>query len=453
MAEMTRGQFIYRLVTEMGLPVSKEVVGAGFADTDGTYLDAVVTAALNAGIITAGTNFRTTDVITREQAATMLGRAFNITGDAGGSSFADVDATSYYAPYVSGMQSAGIFTGLSNTQFGTGQGFDSRYFDDVFEGAEAYSAEPAAPPPDVGPTSPVVTPTELGGTEYGGSNDDVDEVAAADPDAVKDLIDFLRDEYQITGLDQWVEDMMVGTATTRDDVLLELRKTEPWQTRFKAIVDRQQAGLPPISVQNVLDYEKTARSLMKAAGLPPGFYDSPEDFVALQVGDISPLQLSERIEMGFERVAMAPPEIRAAYEDMFGVAHGDEYLAAYFLDPEKAQIALEREVNAAEVRGTADKFGIGLADSKAMELAGRGISRELAWTGFSRLSALEPVFQESFGETDDLSAEEEGIAAQFENDAASARAIDRRTNRRTAEFSGGGGAATTQAGVIGLGSA
>jgi hypothetical protein len=131
---------------------------------------------------------------------------------------------------------------------------------------------------------------------------------------------------------------------------------------------------------------------------------------------------------------------------------GDAALASYFLDPERAIPALEKQLQSAQIGGIGSQFGINVNRGIAQGLAERGITEDSARRGFETIQRLAPVFDETIGESTNLAAEEEGINAAFSTGGDSARHIQNRLDSRKAAFSGGGGAAMTSS-QSGIGSA
>jgi len=254
-------------------------------------------------------------------------------------------------------------------------------------------------------------------------------------------------------VDKWIRGGM-----SWDEAQVQLYDTKSkagkiFDKRFPAIRLRQEAGLAPISPEEYVNYERRSKQILTSAGMPPGFYDSNEDFTDLLTKDISLDELNTRVNAGFVAVAQAPQAVRDAFSKFFGPS-GDAALASYFLDPAKAMPALEKVVAQAQVGGAASQFGFDLGLDKATQIADTGTTFDSARQAFGGLAELNPVFNESISETTDLTAEREGVDAAFSLDGGGAReAIQKRVDRRKADFSGGGGAATGQAGVFGLGSA
>lgn len=273
----------------------------------------------------------------------------------------------------------------------------------------------------------------------------------ADTSATAHVKEILK-QYGLENLTDWALGELIDGY---DDVtvLQHLREQPETKARFAAVYEREKLGLPPISFADVINYEKAATELMVSAGMPRGFYDSPEDFTNLMVGDVSVQELQKRVEGGYARVAQAPAEVRQSFRDLFG-ADGDAALATFFLDPEKAQPLLETQLGMAQIHGTGRRYGIDTGKDLAEQLARQDVSQQEAEQQFATLARGRGLFNENVDETArNLSVDKEGVEAAFGTDQEARANVERRAASRQAAFQGSGGAQTTQKGYTGLGSA
>lgn len=254
-------------------------------------------------------------------------------------------------------------------------------------------------------------------------------------------------------VDQWVRD---GLSWPEIEGMLRDPKSTPgkvFDAMYPEIRLRTEAGLQPLSVTQIQQYRTDAKALMRAAGLPSGFYDSKEDFTTLLVGDVSVSELNERINQGFVQVAQAPKEVRESFGEFFGV-NGDAALAAYFLDADRAIPVLAEEVEVAKIGGASKAFGYNLNVGRARQVAGTNVSYEQARNTFSGLRTMDGLFEETITEATNFTAEQEGVDAAFGLDAGDAdRKLKDRLGQRVAAGSGVGSAASGDRGVFGLGTA
>jgi hypothetical protein len=276
--------------------------------------------------------------------------------------------------------------------------------------------------------------------------------AAATKDQLdaKAYIDGLLDDYGLGALKSWAwKAVQSGDPTSK--IIQDLRDQPAYKTRFAIIEARRKAGLPAMSEAEVFAYENAIREIVRRAGLPAALFAKPKDFLKLAERDISPIEVSARIEDGFSRVRNAPAAVRDAFGAMYGI-HGDANLAAFFLDPDRAEPILLRQAEAARISGFGTFFDLELGKERAEQIAQAGRTSEDAEAAFAQVDRLRPIFDESVTEREDLTPEREGLDAALGLAGGAERAIDRRVRTRTAALAGGGGAAGSSQG-LGLGSA
>lgn len=274
--------------------------------------------------------------------------------------------------------------------------------------------------------------------------------------SAKAIIQQSLDQWGLGTLGGWVwrQFLRSGASDPAEALLLimpDLRNRPEYKARFpamEALAARGQA----ISEQEYVQYERTVAQVMRAAGMPAGFYDSPNDYAELLKANVSPAEVQDRIMDGYARVSGAAIEVREAFAEFFGAA-GDNALAAYFIDPLRAQPLLERQMMAATVGGIGRRYGVGTGREQALRLAEIGVTDQQAEQGFAQLRQAEGLFRENVGERDALEIEEEGVGAVFGLSAEDQRALEERAQTRQAAFAGSGGAAVEQRGVTGLGTA
>ena len=227
---------------------------------------------------------------------------------------------------------------------------------------------------------------------------------------------------------------------------------------IKAGRDKLKSGAKDYRVPTaaeVIEYRSTTKDLLRNAGLPPSFYDQPQDFVDLMVTkDLSPRELETRIKGGFQKVNQAPQEVRDVFNSFFG-AQGEGALAALFLDPTRAESVLGEMVAQAEVSGAGRQFGFDINLTRAERLREQGINDYAAASqGFRQAGELRPLEQETISEATDIT-EEDLVGGAFgldEQGLQKRKQLERRGQERQAAFGGSGGAAQGQGG-FGVGTA
>lgn len=274
--------------------------------------------------------------------------------------------------------------------------------------------------------------------------------ATTDQQSAYDDIQSVLAQYGLSSLASWAWGEITG-GKSEAQVVLDLQNQQGFKDAFPEIALRQQAGLPAISVSDILSYRDQATSIMRAAGLPAGFWDSPADFTQLIGGDVSLQELSNRVSLASQAVYQAPKEVLDAFQRDFGVSAGG--LAAYFLDPTKAEPLLQQQFAAAQIGGAGTISGYGTTAGIDNQLAGLGVTMQGAMTGFGDLGAKKQLFTTLPGESGQGVSQAQQIGAEFENNADDQALINRIAAQRKAQFAGSGGFEQTSAGFSGLGTA
>ena len=263
------------------------------------------------------------------------------------------------------------------------------------------------------------------------------------------------DKYQLGGLADWAWTQLTSGAS-QDEILASLRDQSAYKARFAGNDALRAKGLQPLSEAEYLSWEKQAASLMKANGLPAGFYDSPDDFAKMIGSGQSISELNERVQIARTFAVNDPsalPEEAQQFRELYGLGTGD--MAAYLLDPEKATPLIARQANAAQNATRAKLAGFGqLTSAQAERVGGLTSSVEQAAQGFQQLARMNELFAPLPGEAGATQiTKDDAIAAQFAGDQAAQAKISRRQKARLAEMGaqagdfgkGGAGTATSKA--------
>lgn len=278
---------------------------------------------------------------------------------------------------------------------------------------------------------------------------------ALDPnqqDAVSYLTELLRD-YGLEELGPWAyEQVTSGNSPT---MIRQLLWEQPaFKKRFKVIFDRKDKNLPAISVDEVLDYERKARQLFQAAGLPPGFYDSPDDFYSFLVNDVSLSELNSRVELARDFVYSASAQDKAEAQRLYGLSDGQ--LTAYVLDRSRALPILQNQFNSARNAAASLRSGYGeLSLAEAERLTSLGVDPSKATQGFSALVQSKELFTPLPGQevSEDVISRDTQLSAAFGGDEAARQKVARRGEARAAAGKVGGNFVSDREGFAGLGTA
>jgi len=197
----------------------------------------------------------------------------------------------------------------------------------------------------------------------------------------------------------------------------------PYIKRFKGNETRRAAGLNVLSEAEYLALEDDYTKTLKSYGLENYFgvdRSLKQTAMADVIGaDISALEFTDRVSTAVDRVKMADPGTKNAFQQFYGIGEAD--LVQYFLDPKKALVNLREKATAAEIGGAAIGQGLAATSTIAEDLARFGINREQAQVGYSTIAEELPtagnlgrIYSESgitYNQADAESATFKGLAS------------------------------------------
>lgn len=241
-------------------------------------------------------------------------------------------------------------------------------------------------------------------------------------------------------------------------LILALRSTDAYKKRFAANASRVAKGLPALSEAEYLRMESLYRQELRAAGLPPAFYDNIEDFKLYLENDLNYNEFVGRVGLAKRASQMANPEVKMQLKNLYGVTDSD--LVGYFLNPEKTVSLLQRQFNVAQVSGALSKAGFfssGMAEELTTSIVGGRPETTLDYgeltAAAQTAAAARPLAMEVLGGEGGAVTEQDLLRGIVAEDVQGQRRLQREQQRRLAEYQGGGTLAESQQGVIGLRSA
>ncbi len=208
----------------------------------------------------------------------------------------------------------------------------------------------------------------------------------------RSAFNILRMEFEQYGLGSLVTDIegLLMNNTPPSEFGLRLRGTKAYQDRFKGNEARIAAGLSALSPAEYVALEDQYQNVMRNYGLPASYYTKDkagrqpgfEKFIA---GDVSALELEDRISTAQKRVINANPEVTSALKQFYpDITDGD--ILAYTLDPSKGLEDIKRKVTAAEIGGAAlAQTGLTTSLARAQELQRYGVDKAAATEGYSAI--------------------------------------------------------------------
>jgi hypothetical protein len=212
--------------------------------------------------------------------------------------------------------------------------------------------------------------------------------------------DLLYQQMAAYGLQTLVEPLknLVLEGISPSEFTIRLRDTAAYKQRFAANQARIQKGLRALSEAEYIGLEDQYQNVMRQYGLPASYYTRgdlgrQEGFEKFIAGDVSPVELEDRIQTAQRRVVNANPEVGIALRNFYpDITNGD--ILAYALDPNKAMDEINRKITAAEIGGAAVQAGLTTNESDAQYLARYGITKEQAQQGYRTISGYLPRAQQ-----------------------------------------------------------
>jgi hypothetical protein len=230
-------------------------------------------------------------------------------------------------------------------------------------------------------------------------------------------------------------------------------KTDPkynkaYITRFKGNETRRAAGLNVLSEAEYLTLEDDYTKTLKAYGLESYFgidTATKQSAIADVIGaDVSAVEFTDRVSTAVDRVKMADPSTKKAFQDFYGIGEAD--LVKYFLDPKKALVNLKEKATAAEIGGAAIGQGLAATMTSAEDLARFGINRQQAQVGYETIAGELPTATKLgniYSETGTTYGQADAESATFKGLASAKRKKERLIAAEEGQFSGSSGTGIT----------
>lgn len=232
----------------------------------------------------------------------------------------------------------------------------------------------------------------------------------------------------------------VKNGHSSDTISILLQDSDEYKKRFAANEQRKKAGLSVLTPAEYLAAENSYRQVMRQSGLPVGFYDSNDDFTNFLVGDVSPTELQDRVNLATQASVLANSSYKQALQQM-GIGQGE--IAAYFLDTKRAMPFIQKAAAQAAIGAEALQRGLAFDQRYAEELATSGISREQAAQAYAKIgdefSTMSTLGQIYGGGWTQRQAEED----IFRGGNAASEQKRRLTTQERGQFSGSAGTART----------
>lgn len=205
--------------------------------------------------------------------------------------------------------------------------------------------------------------------------------------------DLLYQQFDAYGLGALVTPLkgFIESGISPAEFTIRLRETDAYKKRFAANPSRISKGLRALSEAEYIGLEDQYQDVMRRYGLPESYYTRgemgrQEGFEKFIAGDVSPVELEDRLGIAYKRVKNAPIQVFKTLEDFFPeITNGD--LLAYMLDPNNAIENIKRKVGAAEIGAGAMQAGLKTGLARAEELQRYGVTKEAAQQGFGTIAS------------------------------------------------------------------
>jgi hypothetical protein len=202
----------------------------------------------------------------------------------------------------------------------------------------------------------------------------------------------LFSEFERYGMAALVEPLkkFIEDGISPAEFTLRLRETDAYKKRFAANAQRIGKGLRALSEAEYITMEDQYQNVMRQYGLPETYYTRgemgrQEGFEKFIAGDVSAVELEDRISTAQKRVLNANPEVTQALKQFYpDITNAD--ILAYTLDPKNAIENIKRKVTTAEIGGAALQAGLQTGVNRADVLRAAGVTKESAQQGFGTIA-------------------------------------------------------------------
>ena len=214
----------------------------------------------------------------------------------------------------------------------------------------------------------------------------VDSLSSYTSDALEGAVRSMLDGFGLGDLTGWAMGLLSDGASG-DRIELELEQQPAFMERFPVISARREAGLPPVSVAEVLAYERQVDELESLYGLPAGTINAQDAMGA----DMSynELQAGLAAEVTFRQ---SDPETQRIAAEFYGMGATQGEVIGMLINDEVGLPVLQQRVQAAQVASESVTQGFGdLTLQEAESLVSRGVDEGAAREAFSLLARSEQL--------------------------------------------------------------
>ena len=204
--------------------------------------------------------------------------------------------------------------------------------------------------------------------------------------------DLLYSQFKLYGLESLVEPLkgLITSGASASEFTIKLRESDAYKKRFSANAQRVAKGLKSLSEAEYIELEDQYQDVMRRYGLPETYYARgemgiQEGFNKFLEGDVSPVELEDRISTAQKRVLNANPEVSQALKQFYPDITNSDILA-YTLDPKNAIENIKRKITTAEIGGAAIQSGLQTGLTRAEQLRAAGVTKDTAQQGYGTIA-------------------------------------------------------------------
>ena len=243
-----------------------------------------------------------------------------------------------------------------------------------------------------------------------------------------------------------------------DTISLQLQQSDAYKARFAGNETRRAAGLNVLSPAEYIATENAYDQILRASGVPTGFYNSSAEKAKLIGADVSASELQSRVDLAAKSISGADPFYTQQLKNLYGLSQGD--MIAHVLDPAAAMPLLQQQTQSTTIAAAAARNATNVNLSTAEQLAGMGVTQAQAEQGFGNIASQLPGMQaiasryQGYGDAGTvgtgLQAATFGAPIAGETAAQAETRLKRLQTQETSIFGGSAGA-STQGQSLGVG--
>lgn len=208
--------------------------------------------------------------------------------------------------------------------------------------------------------------------------------------ALRDLFGSgVEDSVLIAELGSFI-DSQITENKSEDEIWINIRQTSAWRQRFAGNEALRLAGLPELDAASYLAAERQYAASLNTSGL--GNLARRDNFAALIGGNVSPVELEDRITGVYDRIRYADEALSAELQTLKSSGYiTDADLAESLLLGNEGTNVLKRKIAMAEITSEARRAGV-TTTIGADQLLAQGVSREQARAGYQRIKEMVPGY-------------------------------------------------------------